>query len=124
MGVLESYWTGKYYKKPDGTRWLKMKEYTWEDVEDPGEWWQVPGKSALARKLRAYYPWCEPIVGKDGELCGVLTPKEKLRQEEREKKAMEKEKSEHVKCQEKIQKPRRQLGRQRSILGDLLGGRS
>lgn len=74
MGVLDTFWTGAYRLDPRmGTLVPVEQEYVRQSVPglDAEDWWEVPRRSKLGRKLRLYYPWVEPVVDETGELVDV-----------------------------------------------------
>lgn len=72
MGVLTWMWTGKH-RREKGSSLPAMRQYRLSDLpqEDWDNWWEVPTNSPLAQKIRAHYPWLEPVLGPEGELLDV-----------------------------------------------------
>lgn len=71
MGVLDRIWTGQHTTGPDGRKIPLDRPAVLSDVENPEEWWEIPGTGPLARTVRMYYPWIIPQSGPDGVLAGV-----------------------------------------------------
>lgn len=72
MGVLTYRWTGQYRKDISGVKTPVFAPWTLADVPDPGEWWEVPGRSVLGRRLRACYPFADPVIGDGGALVDIV----------------------------------------------------
>jgi len=85
MGVLDYIWTGKHTHGPDGTMVPVERPAVLADVDDPEGWWEIPSRSALAKKIRLYYPLLRPVTGPDGQLVDVVI----LRPEEGQEAAQE-----------------------------------
>lgn len=72
MGVLNEFWTGKTKKQKDGKIFPVMEEYTFENTCLPeNEWWYIPSKSSLGRRLIILYPYCKPIIDENGILINI-----------------------------------------------------
>lgn len=72
MGVLDQYWSGTYVAVGQD-RTPKMVEYTLHmDGFAADQWWEVPRMSSLGRRLRAVYPWCDPVVDDTGQLVDIV----------------------------------------------------
>lgn len=76
MGVLDTIWLGGVSVRA-GKRTPRMRRATlallvslYPDFRAE-DYWEVPGDSRLARTIRRYYPFLEPVVGEDGELLDV-----------------------------------------------------
>lgn len=91
MGVLDRIWTGQHTRGPNGIQCPVERPAVLSDVDDPEEWWEIPGSGALAKKIRRYYPWITPDIGQDGNLVDVQiqreTPKQASAREELRKEA-------------------------------------
>lgn len=76
MGVLDTIWLGSVSVRA-GKRTPRMRRATltllvriYPDFRAE-DYWEIPGDSRLARTIRRYYPFLEPVVGEDGELLDV-----------------------------------------------------
>ena len=38
---------------------------------DPCDWWELPDGSGLAKRVRRYYPWFDPVVDDAGRLVDI-----------------------------------------------------
>ena len=85
MGVLEYLWAGEHRAGPDGVLVPVEKPVSLKDLPElnPEDWWEVPSGSALAKKIRLYYPWIAADVGPNGELTGVTVLKELTEEEKK-----------------------------------------
>lgn len=74
MGALVWFWTGRYATDCKGVRYPVMKEYSFATNPELSreEWWEITENSTLGRAVEAAYPYCEPVVGEDGELLSVI----------------------------------------------------
>ena len=88
MGVLEWIWTGEL-RTENGVSVPAERPATLADVEDPGEWWEISGRSDMARTARLYYPWLTPDVDEQGELVGLTPQREVLETGEQDRAALE-----------------------------------
>lgn len=82
MGVLDRVWTGKHAHRPDGTLCPIDRPAVLADVDDPEDWWEIPGTGPLARTIRMNYPWIRPETSLSGELTGVVVTRTLERQTE------------------------------------------
>lgn len=75
MGVLTLFWTGVLRSGgPGGVKVPVLAPYTPENVPDfdPDDWWEVRGSTTLGRRLLKCYPFCDPVVGENGELLDIV----------------------------------------------------
>ena len=72
MGVLDRIWTGQHALGPDGVLTPVERPAVLSDVDDPENWWEIPSRGALARKIRRYYPFLRPVVDGEGGLVEVV----------------------------------------------------
>lgn len=95
MGVLEYIWTGQYRRDGTGTKVPVERLAKLADLPelDPADWWEIPGDTTLAKRLRIYYPDVEAIVSPSGELVDVKplqtakVPEDPVEQQERREEA-------------------------------------
>ena len=75
LSILESLpWDGSYKR-----RLAEMVPYFQDATKkslasigvDPEEYWEVKSFSVLAKKIRACYPWFDPVVNEEGVLVDV-----------------------------------------------------
>ena len=73
MGVLEYIWTGQYRRDGTGSKVPVERLARLADLPqlDPAEWWEIPGDTPLAKRLRIYYPYVQAVVSPAGELVDV-----------------------------------------------------
>lgn len=72
MGILDQCWTGRYVQRGQD-REPEMVECTFAGTGLPEtDWWEVPRMSSLGRRLRAAYPWCDPVVDDTGQLVDIV----------------------------------------------------
>lgn len=71
MGVLDSFWTGRYELRKDGSLRPIERNFTLSDVDNPEEWWELSSKSKLAKRIKMLYPFIEPIVDDNGQLVDI-----------------------------------------------------
>lgn len=76
MGVLDRIWTGEYRRGPSGLPEPADRPATLDDVEEPGDWWEVSSIGPMAKVIRMYYPWMVPRVDGAGNLVGVTAARE------------------------------------------------
>ena len=72
MGVLDRLWTGQHTRGPEGAQVPVDRLAVLSDVDDPADWWEIPSKGPLARKIRQYYPDIQPLTDQDGALSDVI----------------------------------------------------
>ena len=85
MGVLDRLWSGQYIRGADGFQVPADRPATLADVDDPTEWWEIPSRSPLARKIRRYYPLLRPVMDENGGLVEAVPLCSKAEQEAAEK---------------------------------------
>lgn len=73
MGVLEYIWTGQYRRERTGAKVPVEQMAKLADLPqlDPADWWEIPGDTPLAKRLRIYYPYVEAVVSPAGDLVDV-----------------------------------------------------
>lgn len=72
MGVLDRIWDGQYTRGPDGTLNPVERQAVLSDVDVPEDWWEIPSRSPLARRIRLHYPFLSPVVDEEGTLVDVI----------------------------------------------------
>lgn len=74
MGVLECIWEGQYRHDRNGYKIPLEKQVKLSDFPtlNPDDWWEIQNDCALAKRLKAIYPFCSPVTGLDGELVDML----------------------------------------------------
>lgn len=85
MGVLDRIWTGQHTRGPDGILNPVERPAVPSDVDNPEDWWEIPSRSSLVRRIRLYYPFLRPVVDEEGNLVDVvlLCPEERQEASER-----------------------------------------
>lgn len=72
MGVLDRLWTGQHILDLDGILRPVERLAVLTDVDDPENWWEIPSRGPLARKISRYYPDIQPLTDQDGALSDVI----------------------------------------------------
>lgn len=74
MGVLTLFWTGALRSGGPGVSIPVLAPYTPDNIPDfdPDEWWEIRGNTTLGRRLLKSYPFCDPVVGENGELLDIV----------------------------------------------------
>lgn len=64
---------------PRGREWVERRRLTLSQFPelDPEEWWEVPDRSPLGRKLLRWYPYFTPVLSERGELTDIIPWEEK-----------------------------------------------
>lgn len=79
-------------RAPCPARWpARLSDFPWLD---PEEWWEIPDRGLLARKVREHYPDCIPVVGEDGALRDVILPGQSGERAQEERSKAERDKAE------------------------------
>ena len=72
MGVLDRIWTGQHTRGPDGILSPLERQAVSSDVDHPEDWWEIPSRSSLARRIRLHYPFLSPVLDEEGGLVDVV----------------------------------------------------
>ena len=72
MGVLDRIWTGQHTRGPDGILSPVERPAVLADVDTPEDWWEIPSRSSLARRIRIHYPFLSPVLDEEGGLVDVV----------------------------------------------------
>lgn len=111
MGVLDRIWTGQHTRGPDGILNPVERLAVPSDVDNPEDWWEIPSRSSLARRIRLYYPFLRPVVDEEGNLVDVVL----LYSEERQEASERARKTKAAKVQEAARRGYRKAGRVRPL---------
>lgn len=111
MGVLDRIWTGQHTRGPDGILNPVERLAVPSDVDNPEDWWEIPSRSSLARRIRLYYPLLRPVVDEEGNLVDVVL----LYSEERQEASERARETKAAKVQEAARRGYRKAGRVRPL---------
>lgn len=111
MGVLDRIWTGQHTRGPDGILNPVERPAVPSDVDNPEDWWEIPSRSSLARRIRLYYPFLRPVVDEEGNLVDVVL----LYSEERQEASERARETKAAKVQEATRRGYRKAGRVRPL---------
>lgn len=85
MGVLDRIWTGQHTRGPDGILSPVERPAVLADVDTPEDWWEIPSRSLLARRIRIHYPFLSPVLDEEGGLVEVVPLRTEAAQEAAER---------------------------------------
>lgn len=111
MGVLDRIWTGQHTRDPDGILSPTEQPASLSDVDDPEDWWEIPSRSSLARRIRLHYPFLRPVADEEGNLVDVIL----LCPEEHQEAAETARETKAARVQEAARRGYRRAGRVRPL---------